>query len=127
MSPNPVGQVCPLLRKENTMYSKKFVNLLSAGWFLVLLVAVLMWRDEVAGLRSYLARANQRVELVSDEVGTLQTEKFTARMDFEEKLQAERLKTHEANERHGSTLDRVQKGVAAELSPKDLYKFILKD
>ena len=124
MSPNPVGQVCPLLRKENTMYSKKFVNLLSAGWFLVLLVSVLMWKDEVAGLRSYLARANQRVEMLSDEANT---EKFIARMDFEEKIQAERLKTHEANERHGSTLERIQKGVAAELSPKDLYRFILKD
>ena len=109
------------------MYSKKFVNLLSAGGLVVLLITVLMWQDEVKGLRAYLTRANQRIEMLSDEVGTLQTEKFTARMDFEEKLQAERLKTHEANERHGSTLDRVQKGVAAELSPKDLYRFILKD
>ena len=109
------------------MYSKKFINLLSAGWFLVLLVSVLMWKDEVAGLRSYLARANQRVEMLSDEAGTANTEKFIARMDFEEKIQAERLKTHEANERHGSTLERIQKGVAAELSPKDLYRFILKD
>jgi len=99
------------------MYSKKMVALINCGWLAVALIGVLMWKDEVAGLRSYLTRANQRIEDLYDE-------RFEATRLAEEALQGQRLKTHAANERHGATLERVRKAAAAKMSPEAFENFI---
>ena len=109
------------------MYSKKMVAIINCGWLAAALAVVLMWKDEVAGLRAYLARANQRIEILSDEGGTANTDKFVARMDFEEKLQEERLKTHAANERHGYTLTQIKDAAVAGMTAAQLEGWILRN
>ena len=135
------------------MYSKKFVSLLSAGWFF--LVALLLgvdlassweekrvlayWTDraERENKRADTAvsdlqkeRSNNALELkeqrskFQDKLEAVNTSKFVDKMEAEETLQKERLKTFAANERHGETLERVRKAAAAKMSPESFERFI---
>jgi biopolymer transport protein ExbB/TolQ len=52
--------------------------------------------------------------------------KFEIINGYEEKLQAERLKTLEANDRHGQTLDQIRKAVAEKLTIDQLERLIFK-
>ena len=102
------------------MYSKKMVALINCGWLAVALVGVLMWKDEVAGLKAYLSSANQRIEDLYDA-------RFEATMQAEETLQEQRVKTHEANERHGYTMTQIKDAAAAGLTAAQLEGWILRN
>jgi hypothetical protein len=109
------------------MYSKKIMAMINCGWLAAAAVGVLLWNSEVSSIKSTLAYANYRIERLSDEIGTLQTDKFTVQMDFEEKLQEQRVKTHEANERHGYTLTQIKDAATAGMTAAQLEGWILRN
>jgi hypothetical protein len=102
------------------MYSKKFVILLSMGWLVMLGGVVLVAYQEMQSLKSYLALANQRIEY-------LYNCKFEDTMRSEETLQEQRLKTHEANERHGYLLTQLRDAAREGLTASQLEGWVLRN
>ena len=102
------------------MYSKKFVALISIGWAVMMGVVVVIARQELQDLKSYLALANQRIEYLYDC-------KFEDTMKAEEVLQEERLKTHAANERHGYLLTQLRDAAREGLTASQLEGWVLRN
>ena len=113
------------------MYSSRFMVVLNLTWAACLGAVLLISSMEVGHFKGYLAYANSRSEVyrvdlakAQQKIDDLETSKFVDKMEDEGAIQKERLKTHEANERHGETLERVRKAAAAKMTPEAFENFI---
>jgi hypothetical protein len=116
------------------MYSKKFVALLAVISAVMVGAVAVIANQEVQSYKAYLAYANSRSEVyrvdlakAQQKIDDLETDKFVDKMEEEGNIQKERIKTHEANERHRYTLTQIKDAATAGMTAAQLEGWILRN